>query len=288
MSARHWVAAARPATLWAGVVPVAVGTALAAADGPLDRVVGPATLLVSVALQLASNFANDLADGRRGVDGPDRVGPARALASGWLTESQLLRATVICIATALVAGAWLVAHGGWVYAAMGVLAVACAVAYTAGPLPLGYLGLGDALVMLFFGVIAVCGTYHLQRGTLTQAVVVASIAVGALATAILAVNNLRDRHTDAKARKWTLAARFGGTFARAEHTVLIAGAFLGVAIVALTGRSGWWLPWLALPPAAALTRQVWLRDGSALNPLLGATAKLEVGFGALLCIGVLL
>lgn len=283
---RAWVAATRPATLWAAVVPVAVGLAVAAEHGPLEPLVATASLAVALLLQLASNFANDAADGERGVDGPDRLGPARAVAMGWLSSKQMKRAAVVCVACALVVGGWLAVIGGPILLAVGAAAVVCALAYTAGPVPLGYIGLGDFLVLLFFGVTAVCGTYFLQRGDVTPSVALASLAIGALATAILVVNNLRDRVGDARNKKWTLAARFGARFARVEYTLLIVAAYLAIAVVASSDTMGWLLPFVSLPVGAWLVVQIWRRDGAALNPLLAATARLELLFGALLCFGV--
>jgi 1,4-dihydroxy-2-naphthoate polyprenyltransferase len=287
MSARAWFGAARPGTLWAGAVPVAVGNAIAAAEQPLDWAVAAATLCVALSLQLASNFINDVADGERGLDGPERLGPPRAMAMGWLTGRQLRIATGLCLLLSAASGVWLAAADP-VLLGVGAAAVVCAVAYTAGPLPLGYLGLGDVMVWLFFGVVAVCGTAHAQLGAVPPRAVLASVAIGALATAILVVNNLRDRENDARKQKWTLAARFGERFARIEHSLLFAIAFTCVAAVAIDDAPGWWLPWLALPSAVWITLKVWRRDGTDLNPLLGATARLELGFGLLLCVGVLL
>ncbi len=284
-----WRAAIRPATLWAGAVPVFVGTGLAVANergawGPAS-----AALLGALLIQIGTNLVNDWADFRRGADGPDRLGPARAAAQGWLTPAQVAMGAAVALSGAALVGAYLVAVGGWPILALGVASLACAVGYTAGPLPLAYVGLGDAFVLLFFGVAAVVGTYFVQTGGVSGSSLVAAVAVGALATAILVVNNLRDRVSDARVGKRTLAVRFGARFTRAEYVALVAGAYVVVATAALTGAGvGWWLPWLSLPLAARTTRAVLQTDGAALNPLLAATARLELVFGLLLTAGVLL
>lgn len=284
-----WLSAIRPATLAAGVVPVGVGTALAAADG--GAVAGPAVaaLLVALLLQIGCNLVNDLGDFKRGTDGRDRLGPARAAAMGWLSAAALRRGALWAFGGAALAGGWLaVVTGAWVLWLVGAAAIAAAVGYTSGRVPLGYRGLGDPLVLFFFGHVAVGGTYFVQTATLTWPVAAAATAIGALATAILVVNNLRDRVGDARAGKLTLAARFGARFARVEYTALLVTAFALVAWVALNGRTGWWLAWGCLPLAIRDTAAIWRTDGAALNRLLGATARLELCFGALLAMGALL
>ncbi len=276
-----WIAAIRPATLWAAVVPVAVGTALAIADGHRAWLVALWALVGAVLIQIGTNLVNDLADFHAGADGPDRLGPPRATAQGWLTSRQVAGGAALALTLAALVGAWLVTVGGWPILALGVASIACAVAYTAGPFPLGYLGLGDLFVLLFFGLGAVGGSYFLQAGTWSVESAAAGVAVGALATAILVVNNLRDRAGDARVGKRTLAVRFGPRFARLEYAALLAVAYLACPAM------GWWLPLLSAPVAVVAIRGVWRRDGAALNPLLGATARLELVFGALLALEVL-
>ncbi|MCA9542690.1 MAG: 1,4-dihydroxy-2-naphthoate octaprenyltransferase, partial [Myxococcales bacterium] len=161
---RVWLAAIRPATLWAGAVPVLVGTGLAIANDVLR--VGPALAALAGALliQIGTNLVNDLADFKRGADGPDRLGPARATAKGWLTQRQVFAGAALSLAAAAGVGAWLVVVGGWPILALGIASLICAVGYTAGPMPLGYVGLGDLFVLLFFGFAAVAGTYYVQAG----------------------------------------------------------------------------------------------------------------------------
>ncbi len=289
-----WLAAIRPATLTAALGPVAVGTALAASDDLLALGPAAAALLGAVMIQIGTNFYNDHADHVRGADTAERLGPARAVQRGWLSSRQILTGSLVAFALATLAGAYLVAVGGLPIALLGVLSIASGIAYTGGPLPLAYVGLGDAFVMAFFGVGAVSGTYFVQaaaRGlpAVPSHVLAASIAVGALATAILVVNNLRDRHTDAKARKRTLVVRFGRRFGLAEHAGLILLAYAIAPVVAWhEGRPGWLLPLVSAPLAARCVRDVARAEGAALNPLLGATARVGLAYSLLLAVGVLL
>lgn len=284
-----WWRTLRPATLWAGAAPVFVGAALAYADGATGWTWAAFALLGALALQIGCNLVNDYADFAKGADTPDRLGPARASASGWLTPRQVKAGAAVAFAVALAAGVGVVMQGGWPIALLGVASLIAAVGYTAGPFPLGYLGLGDVFVLAFFGFGAVVGTYFLGTGGARPIAWAAGFAVGALATAILVVNNLRDRHTDVRAGKRTLAVRFGARAARWEYAGLVAAAFAvagGMAIA--SGRWGLLLPLLALPLAISTTRRVWTLDGAALNPQLGATARLELVFGALMTLGALL
>jgi 1,4-dihydroxy-2-naphthoate octaprenyltransferase len=286
---RVWWSAIRPATLWAGAVPVVVGAALAAADGHRAFAPALAALLGAVLIQIGTNLVNDRADFAKGADGPDRLGPPRATARGWLTARQVGAGAAVALAGAAAVGLYLVAVGGWPILVLGVASLLCAVAYTAGPFPLGYRGLGDLFVLLFFGFAAVAGTYYLEAGALRAPVAWAGLSVGALATAILVVNNLRDRHGDARAGKRTLAVRFGARFARAEYVACVAAAYAAPVVVAVTERRpGWLLPLLGLPVAVRCAVRATRTDGAALNPLLGATARLELLHGALLAVGALL
>jgi 1,4-dihydroxy-2-naphthoate octaprenyltransferase len=279
---KAWISAIRPATLTAAVGPVLVGAALAHGDGALHLPAAVAALLGAVLIQIGTNLVNDLADFHRGADDSDRLGPPRAVQRGWLTERAVAWGAFVAFAGATVVGAYLVYLGGWPIAALGIASVAAGVAYTAGPWPLAYHGLGDLFVLAFFGVAAVCGTYYVQTGVVTRGAMAAGLAVGALATAILVVNNLRDRHTDARVGKRTLAVRFGGRFARIEYAVL-----LGVAY-GISAAAGWLAPLLSLPWAVLQVREVGAADGADLNPHLGRTAKLGLVFCTLLALGVVL
>lgn len=281
-------AAIRPATLPAAVVPVVVGTAVAGATLGWRPALALAALGVALALQIGCNLVNDAADFLTGADDARRLGPARAAQRGWLTPGQLALAAGLAFAVAaglglvvaLAAGPWLVA--------VGLAAIAAAIAYTAGPLRLGYLGLGDVTVFVFFGPVAVVGTTFVQTGAAPAEAIVASIPVGLLTTAILVVNNLRDRATDAAVGKRTFAVRFGERATRRLYAALVAAAaVVPLAAVALgVVGPGWLLPLLAAPLAAPCLRALAAVDGAALNPWLGRTARLLLAYGALLAVGV--
>ena len=285
-----WVLAARPKTLWAGAVPVVVATALAAASDAAPILPAFAAFIGSLLIQIGTNFVNDFADFKKGADGPDRLGPARVSAQGWLRPDQVLIGAAVALGLAALVGIYIIVIGGWPLALLGVLSLICAVAYTAGPVPLAYVGLGDVFVLLFFGGGAVCGTYYLLCHTVTPAAMTAALALGALATAILVVNNLRDWVSDARVNKRTLVVRFGPRFARFEYSALIAAAYVSVAsaIAFNWAPRGWALCTLTLPLALIQIRAIWTTDGADLNPHLGRTAALELVFGLTLAAGAFL
>jgi 1,4-dihydroxy-2-naphthoate octaprenyltransferase len=284
---RAWWLAARPRTLGVGAAPVLVGTALAWLHGSARAVPAGVALLATLLIQIGTNLANDAFDHERGADGPDRVGPARASQLGWLTPQQLKRATAGVLATATVAGLYLASVGGWPIVAIGVVSLAAAVAYTGGPWPLGYHGLGDLAVFVFFGAVAVCGTFYLQTQTLTPVAVASSIPVGALATAVLVVNNLRDLETDRRAGKRTLAVRLGRRGTVREYAALVLLPYALLPAFAAGVGLPLALPLLSLPIAASLLRQVTRRpSGPALNATLAGTARLCLVWAALFAIGI--
>ena len=264
-----------------------MGAALARAAGAHRWDATFAALGVAVSLQIASNLYNDYGDFIRGAD-VDRVGPPRAAQSGWLAASHVRLGAFIAIAVAVLSGLRLVALLGWPALAIGVTAIVSAVAYTAGPAPLAYIGLGDAFVMAFFGVAAVNGTFLAETGKLSASAGAASVAVGAMATAILVVNNLRDHEGDARVGKRTLVVRFGQRFGQAEYIAMLALAYL-IAIGLAYGerRAGWLLPLLTLPLAVKRTRTVLGSHGPQLNAELANTAKLGLAFNLLLAAGAL-
>lgn len=289
--------AARPATLGASLAPVAAGTALAARDGAGAGGGGGAgwgaaglALLGAILIQLGTNLINDAADHARGADQADRLGPPRAVAQGWLSRRAALLAAGACFALALLPGAWLIALGGWPILALGLGSLVSGWAYTAGPFPLAYLGLGELFVLLFFGLGAVGGTYWVQRLALTPEVGLLGVGMGLFSCGILAVNNLRDRAGDARARKRTLAVRLGERFARAEHAVCLLAPFgLAAAALAMSGWWGWLAPCAALPLAVVEVARVRQADGAALNPHLAGAARVGLLFALLLLgAGVLL
>jgi 1,4-dihydroxy-2-naphthoate octaprenyltransferase len=272
-----WLSAVRLRTLPAAVVPVAVGTACArpVAWGPALAALGGA-----LALQIGTNFANDVYDAERGADAADRVGPTRAVASGLVAAAAMKRAMVAAFAIATAFGTYLAAVAGWPVIAIGLVSIAAGYAYTGGPWPLGYHGLGDACVMVFFGLVAVCGTAYVQVGYVPAIAVWAALPVGALATAILVVNNVRDRATDARAGKRTLAVVLGRRGAIAEYALLVAVAY---AVPVVLG--GWrMLPVVTLPLALRRLRE--LAAGHDYNACLAATARLLLVHGALFAVGI--
>ena len=282
-----WIGAARLRTLPAAVVPVVVGTACAAASGGIALGPALAALGGSLAIQIGTNFANDVFDAENGADGPDRIGPLRAVSAGLITPAAMKRAMIAAFAVATVLGLYLVSVAGWPVIAIGVASILSGIAYTGGPFPLGYHGLGDVFVMIFFGFVAVCGTVFVQLGRVPCLAIAAAIPVGALATAILVVNNVRDRATDVRVGKRTLAVRFGRRAALVEYAVLLAGAYAVPVGLAVTGR-----PWAALPLVSAplaiarLRAVVAAADGPTYNRCLAATGQLLLVFGVLFAVGL--
>lgn len=282
--------AARLPTLTAAIAPVAVGTACALAVGGFR--VGPslAALLGALAIQVGANFANDVFDYEKGADTDERLGPPRAVHLGLLTGTEMRRGMFVAFGVAMAAGVYLTASAGPVVVVIGIASILAAVAYTAGPFPLGYNGLGDLFVLIFFGFVAVCGTTFVQAGYVPALSWWAAVPAGALATAILVVNNLRDLETDARAGKRTLAVRFGRRSALMEYYGLFAAAYVVPMGLVLTGRLGAWalLPLLTVPAALALARAVARERGAPMNRLLFGTARLELVFGLLFAVGIAL
>jgi 1,4-dihydroxy-2-naphthoate octaprenyltransferase len=288
---RVWWLAARPRTLPVALAPVLVGTALAAAGGAAHALPALAAMLGALLLQIGANFANDLFDGEKGTDGADRIGPPRAIALGWVTPARMRRAMTLTFACATAVGLYLVLRGGWPIAAIGALAIAAALAYTGGPFPFGYYGLGDAAVFFFFGPVAVAGTHYVQALEPSWLAIAAALPIGALATAILVVNNLRDIETDARAGKRTLAVRLGRRGTRIEYALLLIFAYALVPDFWLFGHASpaVLLPLLTLPWALGLVRTVGAAvDGPTLNAALARTAQLALAFSALFALGWLL
>lgn len=289
-SARRWVMAVRPATLPAAVTPVVVGTAVAHAVGGFRRGPALAALAGALLLQVGANLANDLLDYRKGADTEDRLGPTRVVQAGLLSPEAVRNAAVLAFFLALLVGVYLTWVAGWPVVAIGVASIGAAVAYTGGPYPLGYNGLGDLAVFVFFGLVAVCGTAYVQAGFVPALAWVAAIPVGTLITAILVVNNVRDIATDAAAGKRTLAVRFGRRGALLEYALLLSAAYLVPPALFLAGRLDAWvlLPLATAPLAGRLFRTVARETGRALNPALGRTAMLGVAYGALFALGIAL
>jgi 1,4-dihydroxy-2-naphthoate octaprenyltransferase len=298
-SALIWLSVLRLRTLPAAVVPVAVGTALCQALGVVHWGRAALCALCALLIQIGTNLFNDYADFKRGADTAARLGPARATQRGWLTASQVKGAAIGVFGAAALAGVYLVAVGGWPVLCIGLCSIAMGFAYTGGPYPLAYNGLGEVFVFLFFGLVAVGGTVYVQAlQAPPPACFVAGAAIGLLAAAILVVNNLRDLDTDALVAKRTLAVRIGPAATRVQYVAMLAVAYLLVISQALaTGAAGhgspghptgWLLPLLSLPLAVWLGGAIYQRRGADLNALLGRTALLELLFGALLSVGVCL
>lgn len=281
-----WLAAIRPRTLPAAVVPVAVGLAAASRSVALDVPVAVATLAAALLIQIGTNLANDYYDFLSGADAEDRLGPTRVTQAGLVSPGAVRTATIAVLGAAGAIGLWLVTVGGWPILAVGVLSLVCAIAYTGGPFPLAHHGLGDLFVFLFFGLVAVNGTAFLQTGVLEPVSALAAVPVGCLATAILVVNNLRDAVTDARAGKRTLAVRIGPRATRAEYGLLVGLAFVALVPLALVAGAAVLAALLALPLAAHEVRSLLAREGTALNRSLAGTARLHLVVGLLLALGL--
>ena len=288
-SLRAWIMAARPVTLVAAAVPVLVGTSAAVHDGWFSLLPCLAALGAACLIQIGTNLANDLFDFEKGADAAGRIGPTRVTQGGLIPPSQVRRATMLSFAAAAAIGLYLVAIGGWPILLIGLAAIVAGIAYTGGPWPLGYHGLGDVFTFAFFGPVAVIGCYYLQTETVTGLVVAMGITVGLTVTAILAVNNLRDRESDRRAGKRTLAVRLGSKLTRIHYAALVLIPYVMVAGMAVAA-SRWWLllPTLSIPIALHLASTV-LRgaDGRRLNEVLKDTAQLHLLLGTLLAVGIL-
>jgi 1,4-dihydroxy-2-naphthoate octaprenyltransferase len=271
---------------------VLVGTAAAASLGAAFRpIVFVVTLLAALFIQVGTNFANDYSDFHRGADHEGRLGPVRVTQSGLLSQASVRRGIIIAFGLAVVLGCYLAWIGGWPIIAIGVVSILAGLAYTGGPWPFGYHGLGDVFVFIFFGIIAVAGTTYLQLGAWSSFAFAIAVPVGLLVTNILVVNNLRDLPTDLGAGKRTLAVRLGDRATRIQYTLFAGLSYLMVTALALgtPGRRWLLLPWLSAPMAASLVRSVMTgTSGRELNPVLGRSGKLLLVFGLLLCTGLLL
>ncbi len=274
-----WLAAARPRTLSASIVPVALGVSLAIRSGVFRPWVAAMTLTMALLIQIGTNLANDYYDFVRGADGDDRLGPERATQSGVIPATTVRNAAFMVLAAAALCSASLVAIGGIPILVIGIASIVSALAYTAGPYPLAYHGFGDLFVFVFFGPVAVCGTYYLQTANFHAGVAAASLPVAALAAAIMAVNNLRDIATDSRAGKNTLAVRIGDRATRAQYVVLVVFAFVVQSMLAIRFGVRFAVPLLVLPLAAFETALLLRREGAALNSSLGGTARLLLVFG---------
>lgn len=279
-----WLEAARPKTLPAAIVPVVVATAFAHAQGGAKLWAAAICLLFALFVQIGTNFANDYFDFVQGADTPERVGPRRAVAAGLVAPRTMLVATALVLGAAFLVGLLLVREGGWWLLPVGIVSLVCAVAYTGGPYPLGYNGLGDLFVFVFFGLVAVTVTFQVQTGAITAEAVAAGAAIGLLAANILVANNYRDAETDARAGKRTLVVRFGRRFAVVQYALShIAALALAPWLVWRGFGLGALLPLLLAPWALRLS----IGLAESVEPrqqiaLLASTAKYLAAYGVLL------
>jgi 1,4-dihydroxy-2-naphthoate octaprenyltransferase len=291
MEWRVWLMAARPATLPASIAPVLVGTAVGVHGGAFSLLPFLAALAAAVLIQIGANLANDLFDFEKGADTAERLGPPRVTQSGLASPAQVRLAMQLSFGVAALFGLYLAIVGGWPIVAIGVLSIVAGVAYTGGPWPLGYHGLGDLFVFIFFGLAAVMGSAYLQSGEFTWTAFMAALPVGCPVTAILVVNNLRDLETDRRAGKHTLAVRLGAPFTRVQYALLLILPYALAAAAILHGvfPRACWFSWLTLPLAVSLIRTVWRgTEGRDLNRVLKGTGQLHLFFGLLLAGGFLL
>lgn len=281
---KHWILAARLRTLPAAIAPVLLGWSICE-----QRHTGAAiaALFGAILIQIATNFANDYFDFINGADTDERVGPTRATQAGLITPPQMKWAFIITFTLTLPIIGYLTLRGGWPIIWIGIASIASGILYTGGPKPLGYMGLGDVFVFVFFGPVAVAGTEYVQSLTLSTNALLLGAACGLLSTAILVVNNLRDRETDAVVGKNTLAVRFGPTFVRIEYSLCFL-LTLGIIVYFGLQRTGAWIALLALLPGIPLQRSMWTESGRTLDPNLGKTAKVLVLFSILFSIGWIL
>jgi 1,4-dihydroxy-2-naphthoate polyprenyltransferase len=288
---RIWLMAARPRTLPAAIAPVLVGTSLAGFAHVFHPLRFAAALLGALFIQVGTNLSNDYSDARRGADAEDRLGPVRVTAGGLVPPKQVLIATYVSFGLAVLFGVYLVVVAGWELLIVGAASILAGVAYTGGPRPYGYEGLGELFVFLFFGVVAVAGSFFVQVKALHWEAFALAVPVGLLAAGILVVNNVRDIDSDRRAGKRTLAVKLGRERTRAMYAAVVYLAYLLAPVTWVFGPTTAWvmLPWLTLPLAAAVVRIVRTRtDGPSLNGALARSGMLQLAFCTLLSAGLLL
>lgn len=286
--------AARPKTLWASVAPVIVGTAVAFRDGSAHWPSAVAALFGALLIQVGTNLANDLFDHLRGADTLDRRGPLRVTQAGLVSPGQVRRAMIVVFSLAFLIGIYLVTRGGWPIVAIGLCSIAAGILYTGGPYPFGYYGWGDLFVFIFFGPVAVVGTYFVQAHATTPAVWISSLPMGALATAILIVNNLRDIDTDRRVGKRTLAVRLGRFGSVGEYALMLALSVATPIVMVLSRLSGPLLLFSSLVILVfvplllkSLRSQLEpMKTGALLNDLLAETARVKLVYAVVFAIGV--
>lgn len=285
-----WLLASRPKTLPAAISPVIIGSAVAFAEGGFRFLPALAAFLGALLLQIGANLANDVFDFEKGADQHDRLGPLRVTQAGLLTPTEVKTGMWLTFALAGLFGIYMTLVSGWFILLIGLLAILAAIAYTGGPFPYGYRGLGEFFVFVFFGFAAVCGTYYAQTGFISQLAVLSSIPVGLLIVSILVVNNVRDFESDKAANKKTLAVRFGLDWAKQEFVVVVILAFVITFLLATSDLSTPWLllTWLSLPLVFSTSNSILNRRGKILNKTLAETGKLTLIFSLLFAIGLIL
>lgn len=286
-----WLLAARPKTLPAGIVPVVVGGVMAYSIGKFSLLPFIAALFGSIMIQIGTNFANDLFDFKKATDRTDRIGPMRVTQAGLVTTKQITIATVIAFALATLSGVYLVSVAGWPIVVIGLASIFCGVLYTAGPVALGYIGLADIFVLVFYGPVALAGTFYVQTLEMSSGIIWAGLPFGMISTAILVVNNLRDIETDKKSNKKSLAVRFGPMFARMEYLLLLIGAAVMPVFLYLQNYANRevMLASLFLIFAIPSIKTVFgTTDGERLNNCLVSTGRLLIIYGILFSVGYLL
>jgi 1,4-dihydroxy-2-naphthoate octaprenyltransferase len=287
---QSWIIASRPKTLLAAFVPVMVGSALAINFGQLKPLVSLVALICSILIQAGTNFTNDLYDYLKGADTENRKGPQRVLASGLISVKEIKLGIFLTFFTAFILGLYLVYIGGIIILLIGVLSIMAGLAYTAGPYPLAYKGLGDIFVFMFFGLIGTMGTFFLHTNELSLAAFLSSIPVGSLITNILVVNNYRDMEEDRASGKNTLAVKLGKTFTQYQFIFLIIVSFLTPLVLFIFFDFRFWifLPYLTLPVVYKIIKMLFTHDGVQLNNTLELTAKLSAIYGVLFSAGMIL
>jgi len=286
-----WIQAARPKTLWAGIAPVIIGSALAHGDGKFHLLSAIAATLASLLIQIATNLSNDYYDHIHGADTKERLGPTRVTQAGLVKPEIVRLAFIITFSLAFIIGLYLIWRGGLPILIIGILSIILGILYTGGPFPLGYHGLGDIVVLIFFGPIAVGGTYYVQTLEMTPIVLIAGLSPGLLSMALLTVNNLRDINTDRKAGKITLAVRFGEFFTKMEYLVSVTIACLIPAILFIIRDDH---PYAAATtlvfiPAIPSIHKIFVKQiGSELNIILANTGKLLLLYSLIFSVGWIL
>ena len=284
-----WLEAARPKTLWAAIAPVVIGSAMAFSDGLFHPLSAAAALVGAILIQIGTNFANDYFDFKKGADSKDRIGPVRATGAGLVRPAVMRNAFILVFSMAFMIGLYLIFRAGWPLLLIGLLSIFFGILYTGGPYPLGYNGLGDIFVLIFFGPVAVGATYYVQTLDITLPVILAGLSPGLISTALLTVNNLRDINTDRKAGKKTLAVRFGVFFTRMEYlvTIVLASCIIPAILIYLEPHHPYALAGIvvilfALPSI----KSVFLGEINAdLNKVLGATGKILLLYSIIFSLG---